>query len=135
MFVASVNYGHDPDGNIISQSAWCAIHYSISTQLAPLFIYSSVSFYVVPLLVLTILYVSIAVFMRDVRKSQESTPSQSPTAAGYGPAKKRSKKTRTYLNRHESSLLTHNRQKSLKVLCKPKTFNLHLLAPSEIPTT
>lgn len=106
-------------GKLLVAYHWLASNDQSSVLLSD----SSVSFYVAPLLVLAFLYVSIAVFMRDVRKSQESPPSQSPTAAGYGPAKKRSKKTRTYLNRHESSLLTHNRQKSLKVLCKPKTFN------------
>ncbi|XP_055340095.1 neuropeptides capa receptor-like isoform X2 [Paramacrobiotus metropolitanus] len=55
----NVNVLQSPDGIDIAEASWCAIHYNLNAQLAPLFLYSAVTFYAVPMLLLIVLHLKI----------------------------------------------------------------------------
>ncbi|XP_055345420.1 neuropeptides capa receptor-like [Paramacrobiotus metropolitanus] len=52
----NVNYLQTPDGASIPEASWCAIHFNLHEQLAPLFIVSTITFYAVPMIVLLVLH-------------------------------------------------------------------------------
>ncbi|XP_055346386.1 neuropeptides capa receptor-like [Paramacrobiotus metropolitanus] len=110
-YFKTVNHLYDQNGLIMEETAWCEIPFTINAQLRPLFIYSAICFYILPMFLLAVLYVRIGLFLH-----RNSSTEKCDLASKCDIPLSRKATLRVTASRHESTDAAENRKRTVKVL-------------------